>query len=655
MGKKFHKRPPLLCPKCKGEKAIPDVTKEFTSPRLRKGQVFFPTYHPAWLMHGNQTKFPIVDRHFSRIPNLHKELEEDVTQGEFTFYPSQEEPAPEGVVALDLETTGTDPDSGTITCISASGSANNSVVYKPSDPRVQRLLSRDEIIGQNWLIFDAWWIWKKYRKKFKKLWDTRFAGHLLNPDTPNDLVSLTQEFADPPIRGYWKSKLHYKEEIERVAAIDTMADFRVKQGQHAALARNGQLHVMEDNVIPLMNVLFDMRVGGMKIDRDRMETFAAELDSKINEGRDRLPDWGGKKSEFQSGEIKKYLYRELRLPVIRDRESEQPTTRAAALTELKQRLVERHRSCAHLTERVRGTALSFIEGIENLRKMSKLASTFLRQRLSATDFVHPVLNPGGTTTLRLSCSDPNAQQIPPSARGIFLPDTDEHVIISADLKQAEVVGLLWFAQEWDLLFKVFSGHDIHQEVAKLIFRTENPTKTQRKYAKVTTFALLYGEGPETTAYRLGLSLEKVLELRERYFAALPGVKRYREAMIEHCMTHGFVQSPFNVRRYIRLSSPVGRAANQACNQPIQNLVAMIARYAMIKVHEELPEGARLLMQVHDELVVSAPKDKVKEVAECLIDILGMSRPELPSPKGNVGLTVDLKSGPNWGDQETLKI
>jgi len=656
-GKKTLPRPPKTCPQCEGQAQVPDGKSEFTSRLLKGGQLFFPTYHPAYLMR-KKTLLPVVAADLKRVVGLHEELGQEIAPSQYTIYPKEQrwsfviggEP-----VALDLETTGLgDPrnEDEHIECMGASTEPGHAVAVKPGTPEYERFLDSDYIIGQNWTLFDAWWVWHKEGKDFRKLWDTRFAGHLLNPDTPNDIVSMNAEFASPPLVGYWKSKRHY-EDKPLVACRDADVTGRIKRGQAKALARTGQLNVMLDNVMPMCNVVFDMRKRGMRIDRAEMDTFAAELDRKISTQRAKLPDWGGDtRSENQSVRIREYLYRTLRLPVIRDGDGS-PTTRVHALDELLTRLRTGHRTIERLTSEQIREALVLLERIKNLRTLSKLSNTFLKQRLSSSDFIHPILNLGGTATLRLSCSDPNAQQIPRVARGIFIPDDLGGHIVCADLDQAEVIGFLWCAKEWDVLRQVIQGgFDAHEIVATMILNTQHPTKEERDFAKTSTFAFMYGEHPATTAARLGVSLSEVDDLRRKYFELLPGIARYRDETIHFCMENGYVESPFNVRRYIRVERPVGHDANQACNAPIQNIPAMVTRYAMIKLHEQLPKPARMLMQVHDEVVVTTPPELLKEVVECLTAILSSPQRSLPVPTsvdstGLLRFPVTIKVGSNW--------
>jgi DNA polymerase-1 len=614
-------------------------------------------FHPAYIMRVEGMK-PVAQRDFKRLPSLHEELkQDDINVTDYRVYPPEEhdEIDDRSTLVIDLEHKGMQPDDpgAQLVCVGVSHRPGSAHIYAPDDPRALASLKADLIIGQNWTLHDAWWIWRKYGIGFNRVWDTRFAGHLLNPDTPNDLVYLAGEFATPPMRGYWKSANDYKEHIEQVCAIDVDATYRVKVGQKDALEAKGQLHIMEDDVIPMCSIVFDIRREGMRIDKKEMDKEHRRLGSEIGRERANLP-WEG--TEDQPKEVIRHLYQNLKLPVLTDRDSGKPTSKRQALNDLQNMLLEHDKRTEHLSTTERDAAALFIGRITNLREMSKLANTFLKQRVSGRDTVHPILNPGGTTTLRLSCSDPNAQNIPKAARRIFLPDHDGHMIFRADIKQAEVVGLLWFAQQWGVLKRILDeGLDAHMVVASLMegCSIDVVSKEQRTWAKNSTFAIQYGEHPETTAARTGLSLQDVLDIRKRYFEILPGVEDYRYNVIGEAMSKGYVTSPFAVRRYIRPTRPIGRAANQAANAPIQNIPAMVTRRAMVRLRDTLPDEARLWMQVHDEVNVTGPPRK--EIGECLYEVMREGLPEMMTPWGPLKFGVSVEWGPNWGDLKEFSI
>jgi DNA polymerase-1 len=269
----------------------------------------------------------------------------------------------------------------------------------------------------------------------------------------------------------------------------------------------------------------------------------------------------------------------------------------------------------------------------------------------------------GAATWRFSCFDPNAQQVPPAARNLFIPDESDWEMMSVDLTQAEVCGLLWIAEEWEVLDKVINGgFDAHTALAEQIEGRElagagtkgHPDKKIRDNYKNTTFAMMFGEGPRTTAMRTGKPIGEINAAREFYFKMLPGIEDYRIRTIQFAMTHGYAESPFGFRRYVRVTEMKGRAANQICNAPIQNIPPVVMGYAMIKLHEQLPAPARLLMQVHDELVLTYPRNLRDVVADAVYSIVRDPVRAMPAPAigqhSGLRFRIDLEVGRNWKDQ-----
>ncbi len=237
---------------------------------------------------------------------------------------------------------------------------------------------------------------------------------------------------------------------------------------------------------------------------------------------------------------------------------------------------------------------------------------------------------------------------------------------SIDLTQAEIVGFLWYAEEWEILKSVLQGGmDAHTTLAEKIVghalpgadRKGHPDKRIRDEYKTTTFAILFGETARTTSLRLHRPLKEIEEIRAQYFKMIPGVQRYRQHMIQHAMDTGYVKSPFGFRRYLYVQSEYGRAANQAGNMPIQNIPPVVIGRAMIGMHRELPKPARIAMQVHDELVLTYPKELRQQVIECAIEWFRAPVPELSAPTlgmaGGLQFNIDIEIGPNWKDMESM--
>jgi DNA polymerase I-like protein with 3'-5' exonuclease and polymerase domains len=379
------------------------------------------------------------------------------------------------------------------------------------------------------------------------------------------------------------------------------------------------------------------------------------MEADIAARRAELPDWGGVRTENQAGQVQAYLYNVLGLPVQTKRGTSKVTADKEALQKLLDMLDGGHRKIEKLPAEHIDRARDFIHLIRGLRDKSKF-NQFLQH---PTEWAHPELNPAGTATLRFSCKDPNVQQIPPAAREIFIPDKPGWKLMSVDIRQAEVVALLWFSEQWDVLDQVLNhGWDAHKVTASLLYNkpVEQITKELRDPVKtLVTFPTIYGEQPQTTATRNGVSLKQVLDLRRAFFAALPGVEDYRQRMIQSSMKYGYVESPFGVKREIRAERSVGAAANQACNAPIQNIPAMVTRNAMIRLAAELPPPSRMLTQIHDEILITYPEELGGQVEECVREVVGAPVPQMPA--GPIGMGsglrfgLDIETGEDWGHLE----
>lgn len=645
-------RPPGTCPVCDGDGQIPkDPNKEFVSLKLKPGQIFYITNNPAMLIQ-NPAAWETMRDDFSRIPYLHEELRIEALK-DYDECPGFEKVheflcSPE--ITLDLETSGLEEDSEILMCGVARAPQEALCVLR-EHAAFMDLFQHQHIIGQNWFQYDAWLIQHQFGiLPPRDVWDTRLAGHLLNPDTPNDLTYLTGRFARPHARGYWKTAQNYAENKALVAMIDVDMTTRVKRGQEQELQASGLLKHFLHETTPTAHVAFDMRRRGLRLDRDLVLQVNETLGRELAAHRAMLPDWSGTRTEGQSAKIITHLYETLRLPERRNRKTQRPTANEKALRELHTLVSTNHPSTAHLDEDEAAAALEFIELIQTLRQKSKTRSFFQPDNVPDSGFVHPQWNPAGTATMRWSVSGPiNPMVLPKRAdvRRIVIGDEPGWDVITADLSQAEVVGFLWAAEEWAVLGKVLhEGLDAHQIMADMM-------GVSRKVGKTNTFAYIYGEAPRTTSMRSGIPLDEILEIRKKYDSLFPGVQAFRDAYISQAMALGYVQSPFGPRRMLHVTSRLGRGANQAANAPIQSIPPHVVRRAMIRMARELPSPARLILNVHDEVGVTAPPALREEVLTCMNDILRSPVPELPAlPLGmGTGLVfnAEFKVGPNWGD------
>jgi DNA polymerase-1 len=614
----------------------------------------------------------ILEKDFERIPHLREELEMADTS-EYAEYPTEEqveEVLKQEVVSVDIETTcGLDPTNplNEVMCIGSTDKVGKAVVVGGSHKQTLDWLERAAVddsitvVGQNWMQFDAWFIYKQRGiDPPLRCWDTRLAAHLDNPDTPNKLSYIVAEYAVPRMPGFWKTEQNYQDRKPYVCMLDVDATLRAYHGQLDRLAKRFQVKEYWNEVFPAMQCAFDMRRDGMRVDLDALGTARTSLQDELVVGRASLPDWGGVGTENQHEQVHKYLYETLRLPIQINADGNVSAGKEQ-LQELLGLINEEHKTVEHLTTEEVSESVRFIELLQFLKGRSKLLTFYDPDKVPEDGRFHPQWNPAGTATFRFTANDPNAQQVPkckckPACHGLnpecknarypFIPDHPDWELMGVDLAQAEVVGFLWYAQQWKVLDDVLNhGLDAHQVMADAL-------GIERGSAKNTSFGVIYGEDERTTAARTHKPLIDIQEMRAAYFRMFPGVPEFRSYFIRQAMNHGYVESCFGRRRYIKVRRPVGRAANQAANAPVQNIPPMVVRRAMSLLRSQLPEPARLWANVHDEVILCYPKELRDLTIEAVRGILGAPVPEMPAPElgmaGGLKFNLDIEVGDSWG-------
>jgi DNA polymerase-1 len=299
------------------------------------------------------------------------------------------------------------------------------------------------------------------------------------------------------------------------------------------------------------------------------------------------------------------------------------------------------------------------------RSFAKLRSTYVEGLLRLIDprtqRVHTTLNQAVAATGRLSSSDPNLQNIPirtewgREIRACFVTDEAGWKLLSADYSQIDLRVLAHLSEDAGLLSAFKAGEDIHVRTASQIFDVppEDVTSEMRRQAKTVNFAVIYGMGANALALQLGIPREQAEAFIENYFGKLPGVKRFKDAILAAAHRDGAVSTVLGRRREIpglRSSNPGQQsyAERAAVNHPIQGSAADIIKVAMVALAERLGEqrtAARMILQVHDELLLEAPEQELEPVGDLLRECMAQAY-ELQVP-----LVVDVKAGENWRDME----
>jgi DNA polymerase-1 len=310
-----------------------------------------------------------------------------------------------------------------------------------------------------------------------------------------------------------------------------------------------------------------------------------------------------------------------------------------------------------------GDQTGIIAAIIESRELTKLKGTYvdaLPQLINPeTGRIHTSFSQTGAITGRLASSNPNLQNIPirsevgQQIRRGFITEPG-WIFLSADYSQVELRILAHISQDETLLRAFRENQDIHTATAAAVYGipVEQVTKNQRRFAKTVNFGLIYGMGPFRLARESGLTLGEAETYVKRYFQQFPGIERYLEQTRQKARTDGYVETLFGRRRYFPVyrsamsaanRQAVQRADRESVNHPIQGTAADIIKFAMIRLHQELKARyrARLLLQVHDELLLEVPQEELDEVRSLTVDIM-CDAFELDAP-----LKVEAEVGANW--------
>jgi DNA polymerase-1 len=460
--------------------------------------------------------------------------------------------------------------------------------------------------------------------------DTMLAGYLLAPGESVELGALSGRLGVPPPAG--------EAPDERARAVAALAPLLAKR-----LKKEGLEEVFTTLELPLVPVLEEMERHGIRLDTAVLEELDRRLVASLAElEREIHSEAGGPFNINSPQQLADVLFERRGLPVLRrTAKTRVPSTDADVLSELAAR---GHRLPALLIE---------------YREQAKIKSTYvdaLPKQVGADGRVHTRFNQAVAATGRLSSSDPNLQNIPVrtelgrEVRRAFVADP-HHVLLAADYSQIELRVLAHLSEDPTLKEAFSRGEDIHRATAALVFGVapELVGPEQRRAAKTINFGLIYGMGAYALARELGVSNAEAQKFIEAYFARLPKVREYLDRTKEQARETGKVSTLFGRVRFISgldaTNSQVrGNAERQAINAPVQGTAADLMKLAMIRLHRELAEQglpARLLLQVHDELILEVPH-KIEKEAGTLVKRIMEGVAELRVP-----LKVDIGTGNSW--------
>ncbi|WP_414156310.1 DNA polymerase I [Pseudomonas sp. BNK-30] len=488
-------------------------------------------------------------------------------------------------------------------------------------------------------------------------YDTMLESYVLNSTaTRHDMDSLAQKYLDhatiafEDIAGKGAKQLTFNQiHLDKAgpyAAEDADITLRLHQALQARLAQTPSVQpVLMDIEMPLVPVLAKIERQGALVDAALLQIQSGELGVKMAELERRAFELAGE--EFNLGSPKQLgsiLYDKLGMPVLSKTAKGQPSTAEAVLDELA----------------VQGYPLP--EVLMQYRSLSKLKSTYTDklpgQINPRTGRIHTSYQQAVAATGRLSSSDPNLQNIPIRTaegrriRQAFIASPG-YKLLAADYSQIELRIMAHLAKDEGLLYAFRNDLDVHRATAAEVFGValEAVTTDQRRSAKAINFGLIYGMSAFGLAKQIGVDRKQSQDYIDRYFARYPGVLAYMERTRAQAAEQGFVETLFGRRLYlpdINAKNPALRkgAERTAINAPMQGTAADIIKRAMVNVDNWLSESgldARVILQVHDELVLEVREDLVEQVKD---EIRGhMSK----AAQLDVPLLVEVGVGSNWDE------
>ncbi len=485
--------------------------------------------------------------------------------------------------------------------------------------------------------------------------DTLLESFVLESHKPHDMDSLARRHLGVEtityndVTGKGASRIGFEQvAVERATEYsgeDADVTLQLHQALYPAIdADEKLLEVYRDIEMPVLDVLFTMERNGVLLDVDLLARLSHEFGARMAEFEAAAHELAGQPFNLNSPkQIQEILFTQQKLPTVKKTPSGQPSTDEDVLQRL---------------------ALDYPlpKKILEYRALTKLKSTYTdklpRMVHPRSGRVHTHYAQSGAATGRLASSDPNLQNIPVRTtdgrriRAAFIAAPGSR-IVSADYSQVELRIMAHISQDASLLAAFAAGHDIHRATASEIFSiaAEQIDAEQRRYAKVINFGLIYGMSAFGLASQIGIERAAAQQYMDRYFARYPGVAEYMKRTREQARERGYVETIFGRRLWLPDIRAAGGPRRQgaeraAINAPMQGTAADLIKLAMAAVQHWLDRrrlGAKLIMQVHDELVLEVPENELDEVRVELSALMsGVAKLDVP-------LVVDVGVGANWDE------
>ena len=491
------------------------------------------------------------------------------------------------------------------------------------------------------------------RVSHKKVFDAGIAAYLLNPlKSSYTYDDIAKEYLGEmlPAKEDLIGKLSYtkamsekeakEEEVAKSICYMAYTALRSRKALMEALEKNNMKALFEDVELPLLFTLSNMEKEGIRVNAEALKEYGSQLEVRIKELESQIYEEAGEEFNINSPkQLGVILFEKLQLPG-----GKKTKTGYSTAADVLEKLAPEHKLVADILE---------------YRQLAKLKSTYadgLAGFIGEDGRIHSTFNQTITATGRISSTEPNLQNIPIRMelgrliRKVFIPK-DGFVFVDADYSQIELRVLAHLSGDENLIEAYKEAQDIHRMTASQVFHVpfEEVTDLQRRNAKAVNFGIVYGISSFGLSQDLSITRKEAAEYIENYFATYPKIKGFLDGLVTEAKEQGYVETMFQRRRpvpEIRSGNFMQRSFGErvAMNSPIQGTAADIIKIAMIRVEQALKEQnleSRLILQVHDELLIEAKEDEVEAVKAILErEMKGAANLAVP-------LEIDVHTGTNW--------
>ena len=603
----------------------------------------FPTWHPAFIMRQQyQWPFAVHDMVRAKAESSTKELRRvpiDIIINASATATADDVLADArrvGSFCFDFETTGLSPYTDTIKMVGIGVEPTQAYVYDWTDRSQQlfRALASDpkiEVVGQNVESFDIPFAEAKGFKFEGPVFDTMVAFHLCNASyghkpiketrrqfgAEKDLSFIASLHTDMV---YWKSRDHYKTDLLTVCGKDVVATARAAVDLKKELKSYGMSDLYYKHVMPVQPVLRAMHRNGIKKDEAIAARWSYGLKKKAKELEEQLKRALGKPdlNIASPQQLCKLLYDDMGLPAQTRERKGKPSTRSADAEALE-----------YLAEKHDNPVLKQIVDIRHLRKMD---STFINVRTDSDGFVHPSFGTSKTANGRLNSWNPNGQNIPWMMREIYVSRYGKDgLLYASDWSQIEWRLAMILSGDSTGLELMSSGADQHKGVYAEAFgkRIENVTADERHEAKFIVYGLGYGRGAQSISEAHNIPFDKVKAFVKRFFDRFATYNMWRKGQEQFVKKEHYLANPFMRRRWWYT-----RQITEMYNFLPASTAADMMYVALRQIADQLPTEAKLILSVHDEIVIDTPKECAKEAHDIIRDVMEQPWPDITASSAN---------------------